>query len=53
MVVKFPSELFEWIKEECGEKSPAAFVVELVGKYKTTGPQKGAIEDDTERKNKH
>ena len=49
MVVKFPAELFDWIREECGEKSPAAFVVELVGKYKNTGSQKGANEDGAER----
>lgn len=50
MQIKFPSELFEWIKSECGEVSPAAFVVKTL-QDKQTGSKKGATNEQREETN--
>lgn len=42
MNIKFPSEVFDWIKQECGSVSPAAFVVRVV-EDKRKGSEKGVV----------
>lgn len=41
MNIKFSKEVFDWVVGECGEVSPAAFIVKLVEKYKNSS-QEGA-----------
>ena len=45
--IQFPSELFNWIKQECGNVSPASFVVKTM-EEKRKGSERGAKNDRDE-----